>query len=91
MALGGEITIPTIDGEEALMIPAGSESGKVFTLHKRGIVRVSGRGSRGDHHVQVVVDVPASLTTEEEELIRQLAELQGSGVQEKGFWRKIFG
>ena len=91
MALGGDITIPTIDGEESLTIPQGTESGKVFSLSRKGIVRVSGRGPRGDHHVQVVVDVPTSLSTEEEELLRQLATLQGSGVQEKGFWRKLFG
>ena len=91
MALGGEITIPTIDGEESLTIPPGSESGRVFTLNRKGIVRVSGRGPRGNHHVQVVVDVPTSISAEEEDLLRQLAELQGSGVQEKGFWRKLFG
>ena len=91
MALGGDITIPTIDGEEILSIPAGSESGKVFTLQRKGIVRVSGRGPRGNHHVQVVVEVPTSISAEEEDLLRQLAELQGSGVQEKGFWRKLFG
>ena len=32
MALGGDITIPTIDGEQSLTIPQGSESGKVFSL-----------------------------------------------------------
>ena len=87
----GEITIPTIDGEEVLNVPKGTESGKVFTLGRKGIVRVSGRGPRGDHHVQVVVDVPTTVSEEEEDLLRQLAALQGSGVQEKGFWRKLFG
>ena len=91
MALGGEITIPTVDGEELLTVPRGTESGKVFTLGRQGIVRVSGRGPRGDHHVQVVVDVPTTVSEEEEDLLRQLAALQGSGVQEKGFWRKLFG
>jgi molecular chaperone DnaJ len=91
MALGGEITIPTIDGEDLLTVPAGTESGKVFAIHRKGIVRVSGRGPRGDHHVQVVVDVPTSISDEEENLLRQLAELQGSSVQDKGFWRKLFG
>ena len=91
MALGGDITIPTIDGEDVFHVPQGTESGKVFTITRKGIVRVSGRGPRGDHHVQVVVDVPKTLSKEEENLLRQLAEIQGSGVQDKGFWRKHFG
>ena len=50
---------------------------------------MSGRGPRGDHHVQLVVDVPQDVGQEEEELLRKLATLQGSGVRE-GFW-KLFG
>lgn len=91
MVLGGDISVPTVDGEESLTVPAGSESGKVFHMPRRGIVRVNGRGARGDHHVQVVVDVPKQVSAEEEELIRQLAEHQDTQVQEKGFWRKLFG
>jgi len=91
VVLGGEITVPTVDGEEALEIPAGTPSGRVFTLRNKGIVRVNRRGQRGNHHIQIVVEVPKRVTPEEEELLRQLAELQGSGVQEKGFWRKLFG
>lgn len=91
MVLGGEITVPTIDGEESLHVPGGSESGKVFTLNRKGIPRVNGRGPRGDHHVQVVVDVPKEVTEEEKELLRKLAELHDTQVQEKGFWKWLFG
>ena len=91
MVLGGEITIPTIDGEESLTIPKGTASGKVFTLRNQGIERVNARGRRGDHHVQAVVDVPGKVSDEEEELLRRLAELQDTAVQEKGFWQKLFG
>jgi molecular chaperone DnaJ len=91
MALGGDINVPTIDGEEVLTVPRGSESGKVFVLKGKGIVRVYGRGPRGDHHVQVVVDVPKKLSEEEEELLRKLAGLHDNRIQEKGFWRWLFG
>jgi molecular chaperone DnaJ len=91
MVLGGEITVPTIDGEETLNVPKGTSSGKVFTLNRRGVPRVNGRGPRGDHHVQVVVDVPTSVTEEESELLRQLAELHDTQIQEKGFWKWLFG
>jgi molecular chaperone DnaJ len=91
MVLGGEITVPTIHGEESLHIPAGTESGKVFTLRGKGIPRTGGRGPHGEHHVQVVVEVPKSVTSEQEALIRKLGDTQGAGVQEKGFWSKLFG
>jgi len=91
MCLGGHISVPTIHGEESLEVARGTESGKVVTLRGKGIEAVHGRGSKGDHHVQLVVDVPKSLTEEREGLLRQLAELEGSDVREKGFWKKLFG
>ncbi len=91
MALGGEIRVPTIHGEETLSVPRGTESGKVFHLREKGIQAIHGRGQPGDHHVQLVVDVPQELSEEQEGLIRQLAGLQGSDVREKGFWKKLFG
>jgi molecular chaperone DnaJ len=91
MVLGGEIRVPTVDGEEGMTVPAGTESGKVFTLPRRGVQRVNGRGPKGDHHVQVVVAVPKKISDEEEQLLRRLAELHDTQTQEKGFWRKLFG
>jgi molecular chaperone DnaJ len=91
MCLGGEITIPTVHGEEVLSIPPGCESGKVFTLRGKGIERVNARASRGDHHAQLVVDVPKRVTPEQEKLLRDLAALQGTGVEEKGFWKGLLG
>ena len=53
-ALGTTITLPTLDGEEELRIPAGSQSGRVFTLRGRGVPTVRGRG-RGDLRAELVV------------------------------------
>lgn len=89
--LGGEIKVPTVDGEESLEIPAGTPSGKVFTLRGKGVPQLGRRGGRGDHHVQVVVAVPTKLSSEEEELIRKLAALQDHRVSEKGFWKEFLG
>jgi molecular chaperone DnaJ len=86
VCLGAEIKVPTVMGEASLKIPKGTPSGKVFTLRDEGIVSVNGRG-RGDQHVQVVVDVPKTLSAREEELIRELAGLQNEKVGGKGFWR----
>lgn len=86
--LGATLTVATVDGPEPLEIPAGTPSGKVFTLHTRGVPAVRGR-QRGDHYVQVVVAVPKSLSAEEEQLVRRLAVLQDERVHEKGFWRDL--
>lgn len=95
--LGATIQVPTVhnlDGE-ALQIPRGTPSGKVLTLRGKGAPGLGGRRSNGDQHIQVVVSVPTRLSTEEEELIRRLAELQDEKVRsnEKGFlkdfWNKL--
>jgi len=90
MVLGGEINVPTVRGEEPLTVPKGTASGETFSLRGKGVDRVGGRGGRGSHHVQVVVDVPKTVTTEQEDLLRQLAELNGTDVRERGFWQKLF-
>lgn len=93
--LGGEVTFPTIDGDTTLPVPAGTPSGKVFTLHGKGIPSLNGRG-RGDQLVQVVVAVPKSLSTREEELLRELAKVQDAKVEEAsggiaGFFKGLMG
>ena len=87
--LGTEFQVPTVRGQHALEVPRGTPSGKVFVLPKKGITGVNGRGL-GDHHVQVVVEVPKKLSPEEEELIRQLADHQdGKVAEDRGFWKKF--
>jgi molecular chaperone DnaJ len=90
--LGGEVKVPTIDGETTLTIPPSTPSGKVMTLRGKGIPSLNGRG-RGDQLVQVVVAVPKELSPRESELIRELAEIHGAKVPEKegGFLKGIFG
>jgi molecular chaperone DnaJ len=89
--LGAKIKIPTVDGETELEVPPGTESGKVFTLRNKGVPFVNRRHGRGDQLVQVVVAVPKKMTTEEEALIRKLADVQGEKVEDAGFFSKIFG
>ncbi len=84
-ALGGELSVPTVDGDETLTLEPGTPSGKVFTLRSKGVAAIHGRG-RGDQLVQLVVDVPKQLSAKEEELLRELAKLQGVKVKDRGFW-----
>jgi molecular chaperone DnaJ len=91
MVLGGEIAVPTVWGEETIDIPVATQSGKVFPMRGKGLDDPRGHRPRGNHHVQTIVAVPQQITAEEERLLRELAELQGDEVAEKGLWRKLFG
>jgi molecular chaperone DnaJ len=90
-ALGTACTIETLDGPEELVVPAGTQPGRVFRLRGRGVPVLQGRG-RGDLLVQVEVQVPERLSEAEETLLRQLAELRGEEVEpqhEGGLFSRI--
>ena len=75
LALGGEIRVPSIDGDDAhesLKIPEGTATGSVFRIRGKGIKDVSGRG-RGDLLVTVQAITPRKLTREQRKLLEQLA------------------
>ncbi len=93
-----EIAVPTEEGDrrEPLQVPAGTQPGEILLLPRCGVPQMDGTqgGSarRGDLHVHVRLQVPTSLSAEEESLIRQLAELGGQTVSaKKGLFQKIFG
>jgi molecular chaperone DnaJ len=89
-ALGAHLAYETLDGVEDLVIPAGTQAGRVFRLRGRGIPHLEGRG-RGDLLVQVAVETPTGLTAEQEDMLRQLADDRGESVAppEKGFLGRI--
>ena len=72
LALGGEITVPTLDGTEPLPIPEGTQTGTTFRLRAKGMPDVSNRG-RGDLHVTVKVSVPKKLSKDQRALLEELA------------------
>lgn len=72
VALGTEILIPTLEGQECLKIPEGTQSGSIFRLKGKGIPSLNGRG-RGDLFVTVNVVTPSKLTREHKKLLEQLA------------------
>ncbi len=77
--LGAVLLYETLDGDEELVVPRGTETGKVFRLRGRGVPHVQGRG-RGDLLVQVVVDTPSDLDAAQVDLLRQFAALRGEEV-----------
>ena len=72
LAMGAEIRIPTLDGEEAFSVPEGTPPGTMFTLRGRGMPDVTGRG-RGNLMVTVKVVTPKKLTREQKKLLEQFA------------------
>lgn len=89
-ALGDEITIPTLDGSVKLRIPPGTQPGRVFRLKDKG-VPVLQRTDRGNQMVTVNVQIPTSLTDEQEELLQTLGKTMGTEIkiQERSFFEKI--
>jgi len=78
-ALGGEVELPTLDGNVSLKVPAGTQSGKVFRLRSKGVTTV--RDSRkGDLFAKVAVETPVNLTNEQKELLSKFdAQVQTGG------------
>ncbi len=75
-ALGTQLTLPTLDGDEELIVPAGTQFGREFVLKGRGVPRLSSGGrsrGRGELRARIVVVTPNKLTSAEEELLRRLA------------------
>jgi molecular chaperone DnaJ len=89
-ALGAEIEVPAIDGPTQMPLPRGTQSGDVHRIPRRGMPDVHG-GPRGDLLVQVVVETPRNLTKRQEELYRELAELDHKHVspERKTFLEKL--
>jgi molecular chaperone DnaJ len=92
-ALGGQITVPTITGEETINLPEGSQTGATFRLRDKGVPDLNGRG-KGDEYVIVKVQVPTKLSMEQKQMLQQFAESQGEKVEiseEKGLFGRLFG
>ncbi len=78
-ALGDTVSVPTLDGEREIEIPAGSQSGSVLRLRGLGIPQLHGK-NRGDQLVFINVAIPKSLTPRQRELFEELADSLGTAV-----------
>jgi molecular chaperone DnaJ len=89
--LGAKIPIATILGEEReIEVPGGAQPGEVIRVHGSGMPQVNGRG-RGDLYVHLRVVVPKKLSSEQKDLIKELASL-GGGLEpesEEGFFDRL--
>ena len=74
-ALGDEVTIPTLEGQATLRIPAGTQSGSNFRFKGKGMPNLRGRG-HGELYVLVEIETPQNLTAEQAELLHKFARLR---------------
>jgi molecular chaperone DnaJ len=97
-ALGDKVQIPTLEGDVEMVIPAGTQTGKVFRLKGKGVPRLRTDGTnsgRGDQMVYVTVEVPSKLTESQRKLFEELGESLGneiipqSSASGKGFFSRV--
>ncbi|MBI3698054.1 MAG: molecular chaperone DnaJ [Acidobacteria bacterium] len=89
-ALGAEIRVPTLEGEETVKLPPGLQTGAQFHLRGKGVPHVNGHG-RGDLVLHIDVMIPSRLTREQKKLFEQLLELLPAENQpaEKGILERV--
>jgi len=98
-ALGASLEVPTLAGRAKLTVPPGTQTGTEFRVRNEGMpeLRINRQGAaventrKGDLRVTVVVETPSHLTKRQEELLREMAEIENKQVspQRKGFLDKI--
>ncbi len=92
-ALGGEVTIPTLDegtnGTTEIDVEAGTQPGTIVTRRNQGISRVDGYG-RGNHIIELVVAVPRQLNDRQKELLRELATESGEEASDEPAEKRSF-
>ncbi len=93
--LGAKIGIPLLEGGEASReIPSGTQSGSVLRLQGKGLP-ILHREQRGNLLARVVVWVPERLSEDQEELVRELARVEGSApakidpAEKRGLWSRL--
>lgn len=88
-ALGHKLEVPTLDGQETMEIPKGTQSGEIFSLRGLGLP-VPGTNRSGDLLVEVRVVTPKNISKKQEELLREFESLdeQKPMKKVKNFFRK---
>jgi molecular chaperone DnaJ len=71
---GAEIEVPTLHGRKKLRVPAGTKHGTVQRLRGEGPPKLGSKG-RGDIHYRFVIDVPSSLSREQEQAVDELEKV----------------
>lgn len=89
-SLGGTIEVPSLNGTKELKIPPGTQPGDVFRIKGQGLPDIRTKRS-GDELVQIMVEIPRKLNSEQEELLRKFAATEDNTVlpKSRGFFEKL--
>ena len=90
-ALGARFKVPTLDGDEELVVPPGTQSGEVFKMRGRGVPHLQ-RNGRGDQLVMVHVLTPTKLSQRQRDLLAELSETLDKETihqPEKGLFERV--
>ena len=96
-ALGGQVEIPTLEGNVKVTIPEGTQPGKVLRLRGKGLPGIDSYGrsyGRGDLLVNVGVYIPEHLSRDEKKTFAELAQsdnMKPGNADKKNFFRNLFG
>jgi len=74
--LGGEVRVPTLNGDVMLKVPPGTQGGRTFRLRGKGMPNLRNPQRRGDLYAKVRIRVPTNLSSREKELFQELARLR---------------
>ncbi len=81
---GAVIEVPTLTGSKRLRVPRGTKHGTVQRLRGEGPPGL-GTKTRGDIHYRFVIDVPASLSPEQDEAVDRLSKVMNGNPRAKLF------
>jgi queuosine biosynthesis protein QueD len=81
-ALGDTVTVPTLDGEEEVEIPKGTQPGDLLRLKERGIPSLR-NGRRGEQILQIIIKTPTNLNKKQEDLLKQFARIEAGKLTTK--------
>jgi molecular chaperone DnaJ len=87
-ALGGDITVPALDGPIELTIAPGTQTGSLYRVRGRGMPAVRG-GVRGDQLVNVHVAVPTKLSKREKEILEEFAAAGNDPDADRSFFDRV--
>lgn len=83
-ALGGDITVPTIDGKKLqVSVPAGTQHGKMLRVREAGVPGANGGARRGDMYIKLMIQVPAKLSRRGKELLEEFQKAEGDEAEPK--------
>jgi molecular chaperone DnaJ len=89
-ALGGTVSVPTLNGKAKIKIPGGTQPGKTLKMRGQGIPHLHSAG-RGDQLVRVIVWVPTKLSADDKKILGKLAESESFSAPppSKSFFEKL--